>query len=137
MPEGLATKVREHLVVEGGLAVGDAAGPAEVWRVRFRDTTFTYFTTGTLYSTASPSEDPGVSRVWGFIDGGTAPRFLATDRELLIGLDETGKSEPVGHLVLAGALVPRVLAQDVERVVGLAQTKKKHPDTYWDELFRR
>ncbi len=135
VPEGVAASVREHLVKEGGIDAGDTLGPAEAWRVKFSDTTITYYRKGTLYSTASPTRDPAVERAWAFIEAGSGPRFVPSDRAFLIGLDETGKGELVGHVILVGALVPAALADEVERIVALAETKTRHSERYWDELF--
>ncbi len=137
LPEEFAARVREHLVRQGGVDVGDAVGPAESWRVRFSDVTFTYYRSGTLYCTASASLDPAVAEVWDFIDKRASPQFAPTDRAFLIGLDETGKGELVGHVTLVGALIPQTLAEEVEGIVGLAETKRKRAAAYWDQLFVR
>jgi ribonuclease HII len=57
------------------------------------------------------------------------------EREFLIGLDETGKGEVLGHSVLAGVLVPKSLLEKVSDVLGTADTKKKKSTKYWDDLY--
>ena len=133
--EESASRVRDYLVSEGGVDAGEKLGPAEAWRVRFSDATFTHYKKGTLYSTSSASGDPAVEQAWAFVDTMMGPRFVSSDRAFLVGLDETGKGELVGHITLVGALIPRTLAPDVERLVAQAETKKKHSIGHWDELF--
>lgn len=130
-----AHKVREYLCQEGGAADGSLLGPAEAWRVRFSEVTFTYYKKGTLYCSPSPSVDPAVESAWAWVDAGSEPRFVPSERAYLIGLDETGKGELVGHVTLVGALVPQTLAPEVERLVALAETKKRKSLAYWDNLF--
>jgi ribonuclease HII/rRNA-processing protein FCF1 len=135
VPEDFANLLRERLVFEGGIDAGLAVGPAEAWRIRYSDVTFTYYKKGTLFSTTSPTLDPVVEEMWEFIDGSSTPTLEPSSKAFLIGLDETGKGELVGHVTLVGAFVPQTVAAEAERLVSLADTKKKHSSAYWDEAF--
>lgn len=132
--DNVATQIRKELLRSGGSDAGTSLATAERWRVKVADATITYYTRGTLYSTTSPSLDADLERAWALIGSLCSSQFRPTNRAFMIGLDETGKSEPIGHLMLVGALVPREMAEEVERVVGLAQTKKRHRDEYWEGL---
>ncbi len=135
VPEEFAARLREHLFGEGGSEALGPLSPAEVWRVKLSDATFTYYANGTLYSTGSPLGSAAVAEAWAFIDAGLPPRFVSNERAFSIGLDESGKGELVGHLMLACALVPKTLAVDVQGLVELAETKRKRSDGYFDRLF--
>lgn len=122
-------------MLEQGGEVQIVKGEYESWRVLFSDATITYYSTGTLYSTKSASEDPSVFDAWSFVDNLAGSSYALPSKDYLVGFDETGKGELFGHTVLAGALFPADLFSDVDTVIGSADTKKKHTYEYWDELF--
>lgn len=130
----IASRIKEYLLREGGREDEKVTGSFEIWRVYISDATITYYKSGTLYST--DTNDLVVMKAWEFIGSLVGPRFVSATRDFLIGLDETGKGEVIGHTVLAGVLVPASLAQELEGIVSVADTKKKHEPVYWDELFR-
>lgn len=134
-PEEIALEVKGYLLKEGGTEDTKVGGESEVWRVRFSDATITYYKSGTLYSTGT--NDPTVGKAWEFIGSLVGPRFEPATKEILIGLDETGKGEVIGHTVLVGVLIPAGLAKDLESLVSVADTKKKKEPAYWDDLFKR
>ena len=57
---------------------------------------------GTIYCTPSGAQDPAVSEVWKEIDSMLGSAYSLPSKEYLIGLDETGKEEIIGHTVLTG-----------------------------------
>ena len=99
-----AEKIKNYLLEYGGdeQEVGSAS---EKWRVRFSDSTFTYYERGTLYSTQSKSNDPVVIDAWKFVDS-LAGSYVPPTKDFLIGFDETGKGEVIGHMVLTGVVFP-------------------------------
>lgn len=130
----LAEQIRTHLLREGGRETEDIKGTSEAWRIRLSDATFTYYHSGTLYST--DSVDPAVHRAWQVIRSLVGSRFIPTEKAFLIGLDEAGKGETLGHTVLAGVLIPAHLFDDLEAIVSVGNTKQRRPMAYWDDLFR-
>lgn len=60
-------------------------------------------------------------------DAGSVPYAKAIGPAVAIGVDESGKSQLVGPLILGGVAVPHELASDMEAAVGLARTKDRHP----------
>lgn len=135
IPEAVAEEIKQHLLQEGGREDQNIRGAAEAWRIRFSDATVTYYKSGTLYSTSS--NDPAVRKAWELISSRTGPRFEPPTRDFLIGLDETGKGEVIGHTVLAGVLIPSTLGPEIENLISVADTKQKREVAYWDELFRQ
>ena len=115
----------------------EVRNPHEGWRVRFSDSILTFYKKGTIYSTPSGSLDPSVLQMWERINLLVGSPFCAPTREFLVGLDETGKGEVVGHTVLAGVLLPRRVFDDIDLLMGPADTKKRHTFEYWDSLVKK
>jgi ribonuclease HIII len=70
--------------------------------VRFSDATFAYYKSGTLYFTET--QDLSVVGIWDEIAAHSTTAFAEPTRDCLIGFDETGKGEVLGHTVLAGVM---------------------------------
>lgn len=130
----LAARIRSWLMGQGG-ENEKVTGAHELWRVRQGGAKWTYYTTGTLYVT--DSDDPALLEAQRHVDRLTGGRFVAPSRDFLIGLDETGKGELFGPVVLAAAVLPRALFQQIEEIIGVADTKVRHDPRYWEELFGR
>ena len=128
--------IKSYLLSNGGTE-GEVKGQLEVWRVKFSDSTFTYYKTCSLYSTPSNSHDPAVFEAWKEIDSLVGSTYSPPTKDFLIGFDETGKGEVIGHMVLTGAMFPKEIFGKIDLAVGPADTKKRHVFDYWDDLFRR
>jgi ribonuclease HII len=102
--------------------------------VRFSDATFTFYKSGTLYCT--PTQDPAVVAIWDEIQPRSLSGFVSPSRDYLIGLDETGKGEVLGHTVLTGVMIPKPLFDQISKIIGVADTKKKHTFAYWDNILK-
>lgn len=131
----IADEIKSYLIQLGGVEDKNIKSEHEGWRVKFSGATFTYYKSGTLFCTA-PS-DPSVIKVWEFIDSRAGSRFVPPTRDFLIGLDETGKGEILGHTILVGAIFPKAIFNKVEMLVGVADTKKKHSTAYWNDVLKR
>lgn len=128
-------KVKEYLLHQGG-EEREVKNTSEIWRIKFSDSTFTFYTSGILYSTPSNSQDPAVEEAWKYIDSLGGSFFVKPTREFLIGLDETGKGELVGHTHLVGVFIPSYLFSQLEKIVSTVDTKKTHSFEYWDDIFK-
>ncbi len=135
LDENKAEQIRIYLLENGGKEQ-EVKSQYEVWRIRFSDSTFTYYTSGKLYSTPSNSRDPAVFNAWRYIDSLAEPKYILPTKDFLIGLDETGKGEVIGHTVLTGVIFPKEIFNVVDDKVGSADTKRSHSFQYWDEIFR-
>lgn len=131
-----AQKFKEYLMENGALNLG-VNSPHESWRLKLGDANFTYYKKGTLYSTGSSSGNFAVAQAWQHFDNSLGSAYEASKKKYLIGLDETGKGEVLGPLVLAGALIPMKTHAEFDRVIGPADTKNKHTFEYWEKLFRQ
>jgi len=134
--EEKAQLIKEYLLEKGG-DEQNVSSPYEAWRIRFSDSTFTYYTSGKLHSTPSNSNDPAVIEAWEWISNTAGSSFITPNKDYLIGLDETGKGELVGHLHLVGVVFPSKLFPILENITSTADTKKRHPFSYWDELYKK
>lgn len=131
----LADKAKAWLLANGGVDNPQLKNPHEVWRIRYSDATFTFYRNGSLF--VSDSNDGALREAHAAIEALAGSRFLGPTRDFLVGFDETGKGEVLGHLVLVGVAFPKELSLDLERAVGSADSKERHTTAYWDDLFRR
>lgn len=129
-------EIKICLLNQGGSEVGVKAD-AEAWRIKFSDSTFTFYKSGTLFSTPSRSDDPAVFKAWKHVDSLVGSGYEAPTKDFLIGLDETGKGELVGHTVLTGVIFPQDLFDEIDLLLGPADTKKRHTFEYWDDIFKK
>jgi ribonuclease HII len=129
-------EIKSYLLECGGEKQA-VKSPAEKWRVRLSDATFTYYTSDALYSTPSNSKDPCVFDAWAHIDKLVGSPYAPPTKDYLIGFDETGKGEIIGHMILTGAIFPKEIFKEIEMEVGSADTKKRHDFKYWDDIFKR
>lgn len=132
----VAEEIKKYLLGSGGFQE-EVGASNETWRIKFSDSTFTYYKTGTLYSTPSNSEDPAVFEAWKQVDSLVGSRYVLPSKDYLIGLDETGKGEIVGHTVLTGTIFHNSIFSKIDLIVGPADTKERHRFEYWDELFKK
>lgn len=134
--ESTGEKIKSFLL-EYGAIEREVTSSHEGWRVKFSDSTFIYYKSGTLYSTPSNSNDPAVLKAWQDIDKIVGSSYVLPTKDFVIGLDETGKGEAIGHTVLTGVIFPKELFSKIDFLVGPADTKKRHRFEYWDEIFRK
>ena len=130
-----AAEIKEWLLSEGGKEDYKIVNPHEIWRIKFSDATITYYKKGTLFIT--DSNDEAVIEAHNFISSLVGSRFVHSTKKYLIGFDETGKGEVLGHTVLVGVIVPTNVFSEVERDIGVADSKVKHEIDYWDDIFRK
>ena len=130
-----ANEIKSYLIQQGGLEDKDIKSEYEAWRIKLSDATFTYYESGTLFCTAS--SDPFIKEVWEFIYTCAGSRFVPPTKDFLIGLDETGKGEILGHTILVGAIFPKTIFNEIERLIGVADTKKRRSTIYWNGVLKR
>lgn len=135
VPPELAEALRRSLIAKALAAV--KPGGAATWRLRVADTDISYWdSTGTLYGSRSPSGSPAVVEAWSLIAAQTPLPYVAPTKPILIGLDESGTTEPAGPPIMVAAIVPSALAALVWEIVELADTKgKRHAVSYWRRLI--
>jgi ribonuclease HII len=129
-------KIYSQLLANGGKDIA-IKNPHESWRLKIDDSIFIAFKKGTLYHTPSNSDSPEVMAACEKIDSINERGYSETQKDYLIGLDETGKGEIAGPIVLVGVILPKRLFKDFVNHIGTADTKKQHRVEYWDELFQK
>jgi len=130
-----AEQIKGWLISNGCIENQSIKSQHEVWRIRYSDATFTFYKTGILFVT--DSDDAALKEAHDFIDSVIGPQFILSEKQYLIGFDETGKGEVIGHTVLTGVILPVNIFSELERVIGVAYTKVRHTVDYWDSIFRK
>ncbi|MEM4274953.1 MAG: hypothetical protein QXK74_06170 [Candidatus Nitrosocaldaceae archaeon] len=132
--EERVNKIKEWLLTNGGIEK-QTKTQYEVWRIKFSDATFTYYTSGKLSVTDTNNES--VLKAHNYILSITGSQFITSNKKFLIGFDEAGKGEVLGHIFLVGVIIPNDLYTEIEREIGVANTKIKHEVRYWADIFRK
>jgi len=131
-------QIKGWLINIGGKEDENLTNPYEKWRIRFLDATITFYASPkkmTLFITDSDYEE--ILKVHKYIDSILGSKFVLPSKEFLIGLDETGKGEVLGHVILVGVMFPKGLFNELDRFCGVANTKTKRTTAYWDEVFNK
>ncbi len=134
IPDNKLEEVKKLLITNCGIEDSSISETSkEVWRIRINKAVFTQYSTGTLFS--NPTNDEYVLAVRNKISDLIGSGFQTTKSEFLIGLDETGKGEFIGHSVLVGVAFPASLKEEIENLISVTDTKKKREAQYWDQLY--
>src|SRR5262249_4614876 len=130
VPKDTAKAVHEALTTSRLARSKRPAGAT--WRLRVDDTDIAYWaSTGTLWGTLSPSASQIVGEAWELIAALTDSPFVEPTKPILVGLDESGTTEPVGPPVMVAAILPSALAARLWDVVEFCDTKgKRHQLRY-------
>jgi len=130
-------KIEELLFAYGGKLKKTEKTPYELWRIEIFGTLFICYSNGTLYS--NPPDFRNISkikRIWKKIDKITNSGFSKPTKDILIGLDETGKGEVIGSVIIAGVKFPKNMFTKIEDIVSTANTKIRHKYEYWEKIFK-
>ncbi len=133
--DGRAGEIKDLIRSYGATEDGTLKSGTEAWRLRIGRSVFTLYKTGTLYSNQMTGGQ--MLELRERISALCTPGFERTGREIMIGLDETGKGEVAGDEVLCGVCFPSELYREIAEVVGAADTKSRHTPKYWDGLSSR
>lgn len=126
-------EIEKILLDAGGIKDKETKGVRELWRIRAFGTVFTLWEKGTVFTPCSGSEK--VVKICNTISEILGESLEKPEKEFLIGLDETGKGEVLGHSVLAGVVFPSKILGRIQDLLGVADTRKKKSTSYWDNLF--
>lgn len=134
IPKKSAAEVRQLLLSHGGTEDTELKGGSEVWRVRCHGAVFTYYSSGSLFfSGGEISELSSLSERISELVGQGLER---PERKVLIGLDETGKGEVLGHSILCVVKVRSDILRSLDQALSTADTKKRKSFAFWDSLFK-
>jgi ribonuclease HII len=136
--EEQASQIKNKLLELGGEERDVSKDQYKKWSIKFYDSIFDYFLSsngGKIYCNGSKSDNPEVKNIYNFIDELTNNK-IEEEFDLYIGLDEAGKGEVAGHLILVSAIVFKGCLEKLGDVLGNADTKKKKSFKYWDDLFK-
>ena len=133
LPLENAEKVRNLLLEKGGKEEKPTSA-YEKWRIRFKNSTFILYTTGTLYST--PSSEKEVEELREEIDQIVGGPWVPPTRDILIGMDEVGKGEILGYIHVIGVYLPSRLFHEISPLLSVTDTKQTHSFPYWEKIFQ-
>jgi len=122
--------IKDELLKWGGKEE-NPTNPYEVWRIKLKGSTFTYYTSGKLYSTHSEE----ISDIWNRIDSILRDKLRETKKKYLLGFDETGKGEIIGPMVLVGVLISKEKLNEINAEIRTPDTKKAHTHSYWEKIL--
>jgi len=130
IPSESEEKIKKLLLDVGGKEDEEVKGVGEKWRIRLGDSVvFTFYTKGTLFvNRIDENLALEISKILG-------QEIQTNDKKVLIGLDETGKGEILGHCVLCCVVFPPKIARKIDYIIGSADTKRRKTVSYWDSLF--
>ena len=130
-------KIKDWLLNKGGKEL-ETKNIYEKWRIKYYDATITYYESEkkrTIHITDSYHDE--VYEFHKFVYTLLGSQFIISDKKFLIGLDEVGKGEIIGHVYLVGVLIPIDIYSDLEIALGVANTKISHEFSYWENVFRK
>ena len=133
--ESKAEKIKNFLLAKGGKEE-KVNLPYEIWRIKLKDVTFTYYRTKTLYATPQ-REESDILLVFQKIDEIAGSIFVPLKKDFAIGFDETNKGEVIGPLFLIGLFLPKELFHSLEEIVAPIDTKKSHDFSYWERNYQK
>lgn len=131
---GSLSEIRAKLVQLGALEDPNLRNPSEAWRLRHAGSVFTAYSSGTLY--CNGGEAPELEILYGMISELADQTLERPDQEVLIGLDETGKGEVLGHAALGAVRAETRVLSDLDRIVGSIDTKQRKSFSFWDGVIR-
>jgi len=134
VPEAVAAKIKEFLLSKGAAEDAELKGRSELWRLRYEGSVFTYYKTGSLYF--SGGENDKLDQVYARISELLGRKLEEPEKSVLIGLDETGKGEVLGHSVLCVVRITKDILKRLDQVLSTVDTKKRKSFAYWDSLGR-
>ncbi len=129
-----ANAIKKHLLKLGGEERDVSKDQYKKWSVKFYDAIFDYYSSGKIYCNGSRSNNPKVEKIYSYIND--LNNNIEEHFDIYIGLDESGKGEVAGHVILVATLISHNLVSKVKSIIGSADTKKKKTFKFWNSLFR-
>lgn len=116
-----AAQIKSYLLENEGFEY-ESVTNHELWRIRYHNSTFTYYTNGTLYSSPSVSENVAVSNACDYIDSVFMSLHVLPSKDYLIGLADSGRAEVVGPIFLTGVLIPKNVFPKLDLIMNTSKT---------------
>lgn len=127
----------EELLLNNGWIKEENRSSIEFWRMRLDSFICVFYRSGTLYISYPEYKEEKFKELRGLVNSYIGPRYIVPSKEILIGLDEVGKGEVIGSIILAGVRFPRELFDDLDIIVDNVDTKHNHRIEYWEEIYRK
>jgi ribonuclease HII len=124
------------LLLKGGWKEDGIKNYTELWRIKREGINIVFYKNGTFFINYSERAFLESVYVWRFISKKLGSRYTLPDRDILIGLDETGKGEVIGSIMLVGVMFPREIFTELDLTIDNADTKYSHRFEYWDRIAK-
>jgi ribonuclease HII len=128
-----ASEIRSSLL-ERGWKEDQIKSYKEEWRIKTEGINIIFYRNGTFFISYSDRSVLEFVNVWRLIRDRLGSRYLLPEKEVLIGLDETGKGEVIGSIILAGVIFPSEIFFDLDLDIDNVDTKSSHSFDYWDRI---
>jgi len=131
--EGLAA-VKALLSQVGASEDSNIKSSHEAWRLRLGGSVFTAYKKGTVF--CNGGDAPELEFLYGKIAEALGQVRDVPSAQFLIGLDETGKGEVLGHSALAAVRVRQSSLANLDSAVSTIDTKSRKGFAFWDGALR-
>ncbi|MGB9681849.1 MAG: hypothetical protein ACPL1I_02555 [bacterium] len=129
----VANEIRSSLL-EKGWREDSAKDCKEEWRIKTEGINIVFYKNGTFFINYSNRSILEFISIWRFIKDRLGSRYLLPEKDTLVGLDETGKGEVIGSIILAGVMFPKEIFFDLDLNIDNIDTKSSHSFVYWDKI---
>lgn len=126
--------LREFLLKLGGIEDKDLKSSHELWRIRYAGSVFTAYRSGSIY--CNGGDAPELPFLYEQISNMLGQQLEVPAREILIGLDETGKGEVLGHSALAAVRITSSSIPALDKILGSIDTKTRKQFGFWDQVIK-
>ncbi|HHV81671.1 TPA: hypothetical protein GXX44_08335 [bacterium] len=126
----------EGLLLERGWRKEIARSSKELWRIKSEGFTCIFYTTGTLFFSYCIDKEDEFKELKEVIDQIAGSRYVLPDKDILIGVDEVGKGEVIGSIVLVGVAFPRSIFCRLDIALDNVDTKHSHNIEYWEDIYK-
>lgn len=131
----LGEKIK-NLLLENSWREEETKSPKELWRLKKEGFNCIFYSTGTLFFSYSADKEKEFEVLRETINHIASPRYAPSDKDILIGLDEVGKGEIIGSIVLVGVIFPKSIFYNLDLTIDNVDTKYSHSIEYWENVYK-
>lgn len=126
----------KRLLLKKGWKEEDVKSCRELWRTKLEGFSCIFYTTGTLFFSYPSDKEDKFEILREDINRIAGTRYALPTKDVLIGMDEVGKGEIIGSIVLVGVRFPSSIFHRLDLIVDNVDTKYNHRIEYWEEIYR-
>lgn len=127
----------KRLLLKMGWKEEDTKSSKELWRTKLGGFNCILYTTGTLFFSYPSDKEDKFEILREDINRIVGSRYILPTRDILIGIDEVGKGEVIGSIVLVGVVFPSYIFHRLDLAIDNIDTKYSHRMEYWEDIYRK